>query len=159
MARRSTGTKPAWAILLIAAAILTGCRANEMGVKFSDREALSVDPSWLAAAKSCWPDLAHNGDTSADINRYLADPLHFRATFGGYAALSDRTLRAIVSKPAAEAPAPDSSVLTGANTPVLTRGQAVAGASTQQAVASAPDGIAPPDALCAIHSGTPVGFK
>src|ERR1700684_2567462 len=93
---------------LACTAVLTGCRANEMGVKFSDREALSVDPSWTAAVKACWPDLAHNGDSAADIERYLADPLHFRAAFGTYAALSDRTLRAIVAKPAAEAPAPNS---------------------------------------------------
>jgi hypothetical protein len=130
-----------------------------MGTQFSGRQAASVDSSWLIAAGSCWPDLGHQGYTVADIKRYLADPLHFRATFATYASLSDAQLLQIIPKPVDQAPAPDPSVLNQTTSPILTRTDAVSRKNLRGTLASDNNGVAPPDALCAIQPGIPVGFR
>lgn len=150
---------PLTTAVVAALCILAGCKARDMGVPTADHTADFVDQSWVAATKSCWPDLEHGGYTLAGIKHNLADPLRFRSTFPSYAAQSEASIRGLVTKPLMTAPPPDGSVLNNSRTPVLTRGQAAAGASAQQGLAPGGNGFAPPDALCALHSGTPVGFK
>lgn len=141
------------------AMVISGCKAREMGVNFADKQASSVDEGWLTAANSCWPDLAHAGYSTADIKRYLEDPLHFRATFTAYSPLSDATLIKIVTQPVMDAPQPDTSVLDHSPNPVITRSQALAGGNARGSLTSDNSGLAPADTLCAIQPGTPVGFK
>ena len=143
---------------LLCAAIL-GCKARDMGVPTADHTADFVDASWVTATKSCWPELEHDGYSTAGIKHNLADPLRFRSTFPSYAAQNEQSLRALVTKPLMVAPSPDGSVLLNSRTPVLTRGQAMAGTSPHNALVQSTQSVAPPDALCAIHAGTPVGFK
>ncbi len=138
---------------------LAGCKARDMGVPTADNTAESVDASWVTATKSCWPELEHDGYSVAGIKHNLADPLRFRSTFPSYAAQEESSLRALVTKPLMEAPAPDATVLLNSRTPVLTRAQAMAGASPHQATVQSTQTLAPPDALCAVHAGPPVGFK
>ncbi|MEO6922373.1 MAG: hypothetical protein ABI142_00980 [Bryocella sp.] len=135
-----------------------GCEAKQIGVAFSDKQAEKVDNTWVTAARSCWPALAHGYD-SASLKRYIADPMHFRAAFGTYSTLSDEQLRGIVLRPVTVAPTPDASILTSSQTPVMTRYQAVSGFDSANATANTTDSAAPPDALCAIHPGVPVGFR
>ena len=130
-----------------------------MGVNFADQQAKSVDNSWVTAVNTCWPDVAHQGYSLEGMKRYLADPLHFRAAFSTYAALDDAALRGLVTKPVMSAPAPDSSLLSHSQTAVFTRSQAISGVNQQNAAATDTNTAAPPNALCAIHSGTPVGFR
>ena len=143
----------------LATTLLCGCKAREMGVNFSDQQSTTVDDSWLTAVKTCWPDVGHQGYSVPGLKRYLADPLHIRAAFGSYASLTDSQLRAMIARPVNEAPAPDTVALAHSNTPVFTRDQAVAGTDPKNAAADQTDGSAPPDALCAVQSGTPIGFK
>jgi len=145
------------AAALLAATALCVCEAREMGTTFADKQANAVDNTWVAAVKTCWPDVAHQGYSLAGMKRYLADPLHFRAAFSTYSALTDAQLLIIVTKPIQDAPPPDTSVLAQAHTPVFTRDQAIAGTSPQ--AASNSNGATPPDALCALQTGTPVGFR
>ncbi len=140
---------------LLAATGLCGCEAREMGTTFADKQANAVDNTWVAAVKTCWPDVAHQGYSLPGMKRYLADPLHFRAAFSTYSALTDAQLLIIVTKPIQDAPPPDTSVLDHAQTPILTRDQAISGARPT----SNSNGATPPDALCAIQTGTPVGFR
>ena len=142
---------------LLAAAALSGCKARQLGVAFDDNQAKSVDKSWIAAARACWPNMNDDTFDNAQMQRFLADPGHVRAAFSTFSYLSDSDLRVFVTKPIQQAPAPDSSMLSHASTPVLTRAQAVAGVNAQNA--STTDGAAPPDALCSIHNGNPVGFR
>jgi len=136
----------------------SGCEARQLGVAFSDKQAANVDNTWVDAAKACWPALQHGYDVES-MKRYLADPMHFRAAFSTYSSLSDSDLRAIVLKPVTTAPAPDSSMLSRSQTAVITRYQAISGFDSSTATANTTDSSAPPDALCAVHPGTPVGFK
>jgi hypothetical protein len=138
--------------------VLTGCEARQLGVSYADKQAASVDTSWVTAAKACWPDLSH-GYNNATMKQYLADPLHFRAAFTAYSAMSDAELRAVASKPLMSAPAPDASLLANSQTAVITRYEALSATSNSLASANNTDSAAPPDALCAIHPGQPVGFK
>ena len=142
-----------------AATALCGCEAREMGVNFADQQAKSVDNSWVTAINTCWPDVAHQGYSLEGMKRYLADPLHFRAAFSTYAALNDSELRTVVTRPVMAAPPPDSSLLSHSQTAVFTRSQAISGVNQQNASATDNTTAAPTDALCAIHSGTPVGFR
>ena len=146
-------------LLLVAASVLTGCKAHDMGVPTSKNTADFVDASWVTATQSCWPELQHDGYSLAGIKHNLADPLRFRSTFPSYAAQDEKNLRALVTKPLLDAPSPDGTVLLNARTPVLTRGQAAAGQHPDPALVTSPNGTAPPDALCAVHAGTPVGFR
>ena len=130
-----------------------------MGIQFADQQARNVDHTWLIAANSCWPDLTHSGYSLLDVKRYLADPLHFRATFATYASLDNNTLISVVTEPVMSAPAPDTSVLDHSQGPVLTREQAVSRSNLQGSLPADHNGIAPSDALCAIQPGTPVGFR
>jgi hypothetical protein len=152
----SVRTAAVGAAMLLALSVL-GCKPRENGVAFSNTQAKSVDPSWVAAAKSCWPDLAHVQLSNEAITRNLADPLHFRSTFGAYASLSDAQIEAIVARPILDAPEPSHTPMLGSRTPVLTRAQAAAGVRPPQS-APAPGGL-PDDVLCSLQSGTPVGFK
>lgn len=152
-------TRTSGILLLAGAATLTGCKAKEMGVEFADKQAGRVDNSWLLAANACWPELTHSGYSLKDVKRYLADPLHFRATFAGYSTLGDAALAQVAGQPLLEAPAPDASVLNHSPNPVLTRREALAGGSARGALVSESSGVAPQDTLCAIQAGTPVGFR
>ena len=130
-----------------------------MGVPTAKSTAEFVDQSWVAATRSCWPELEHSGFSLDGIKHNLGDPLRFRSTFPSYAAQDEQSLRALVTKPLMAAPPPDSSVLLNSRTPVLTRAQAVAGTGPRAAIVQSTGGVAPPDGLCSIHAGTPVGFK
>ena len=143
----------------LAATALCGCEARQMGVNFADQQAKSVDNTWVTAVKTCWPDVDHQGYSLEGLKRYLADPLHFRAAFSTYAALNDAELRTLVTRPVMAAPPPDSSLLSHSQTAVFTRSQAISGVDQQNASATDNTTAAPPDALCAIHPGTPVGFR
>ena len=137
--------------------MLSGCKAREMGVAFSSTQSKHVDDSWLVAVKACWPMLSHSGLSDEAIKGNLADPLHFRNAFGVYASLTDAQILQVVSQSIHTAPEPDSSVLRGAATPYLSRSQAAAGASLDPQASS--NGEPPADTLCAVHPGTPIGFK
>lgn len=117
----------------------------------------SVDHSWISAAKSCWPDLSKNGYTDDDIARNLLD--HLGAGFPSYSALSGHGSRADLSMPITSVLAPDVTRLENSSTPVLTRGQAVAGTPPRGAIVQSTNGNAPPDSLCSIQSGIPDGFS
>jgi hypothetical protein len=145
---------------LAAAALLlcSGCEARQLGVAFSDKQAQNVDVTWVSAVKTCWPALEHGYDMES-LKRYLADPMHFRAAFGTYSSLSDSDIRSVVLRPVTAAPAPDSSMLDRSQTAVITRYQAISGFDSSTATANTTDGAAPPDALCAVHPGTPIGFR
>ena len=147
------------AATLLAATALCGCEAREMGTTFADKQANAVDNTWVAAVKTCWPDVAHQGYSLPGMKRYLADPLHFRAAFSTYSGLTDAQLLIIVTKPIQDAPPPDTSVLDHAQTPIFTRDQAIAGTSPHGLATPNSNGAAPPDALCALQTGTPVGFR
>lgn len=152
--------KNALALLCVAVTwTCVGCKPRDMGVPAADQTAESVDNSWVTATRSCWPELEHNGFSLPSIKHNLADPLRFRSTFPAYAAQNEASLRTLVTKPLMTAPPPDITVLQNSRTPVLTRGQAAQGTDPHVAVVQSTSGIAPPDALCAIHAGTPVGFK
>jgi hypothetical protein len=129
---------------------LCGCQARQLGINYADKQAASVDSSWVAAVKSCWPDLGH-GYSNETLKQYLA--------FTSYSSMSDQDLRSIVSKPVTSAPPPDASLLGNSQTAVITRYQAIYATNTSLASANNTDSAAPPDALCAVHPGTPVGFK
>ncbi len=61
-------TKPILCSAFLAAAFLiAGCKARQMGVDFADKQAANVDNTWLIAVNSCWPDLAHQGYSVADV--------------------------------------------------------------------------------------------
>jgi len=142
----------------LAAMTLCGCEARQLGVNFADKQALSVDDTWVAAVKTCWPDLNH-GYSIAQLKQYLADPLHFRAAFSTYSTRTDSDLRSIVIHSVTAAPEPETSILAHSQTAIYTRYQAVRGVDQESATASNTDSAAPPDALCAVHPGTPIGFK
>jgi hypothetical protein len=147
-----------FAAAAVAAASLCGCEARQLGVNFADKQAVSVDKTWVSAVKTCWPVLSHGYSTEM-LKQYLADPLHLRAAFSTYSALSDSELRSIVTKPVLSAPEPDAGILSHSQTAVFTRYEAVAGVDQETVTAANTDDAAPPDALCAVHPGTPVGFK
>ena len=117
----------------------------------------SVDNSWINAAKSCWPQLAQKNQT--DIEDYLVGAGHLGATFPSYSALNGNGTSADLSMPIATVLAPDVTRLENSSTPVLTRGQAVAGTPPQEAIVQSTHGNAPPDALCSVQTGLPAGFS
>ncbi|MGI4831729.1 MAG: hypothetical protein ACRYFU_26635 [Janthinobacterium lividum] len=117
----------------------------------------SVDNSWINAAKSCWPQLASNGYGNDDIARNLIH--HLGAAFPTYSALGNKGTDADLSMPLDTVLAPDVTKLQNSSTPVLTRGQAVAGVGPQGAIVQSTNGSAPPDALCSIQTGLPQGFS
>jgi len=130
-----------------------GCKARELGANYSETQSATVDNTWVTAVESCWPAVAHQDYSVEAVKHYLADPLHFRAAFAVYAGLSDSMLRSIVAAPVSNAPAADTSVLKHAETPVLTRVQAITGNTNS---ASHEPG---PDSFCSIQPGLPVGFR
>lgn len=149
------------ALALAASVLLTGCRQPKQtptadGSLAAPGKAASVDRSWLDAAKSCWPQLTQSGYTDEDIARDLIH--HLGAAFPTYAALNKKGGDADLSMPIATVLPPDVSQLEHSQTPVLTRGQAVAGTPAQGALVPSTNGNAPPDALCSIRSGIPQGF-
>lgn len=119
-------------------------------------QAASVDNSWINAARSCWPDLARNGYTNDDLARNLIH--HLGDAFPAYSALSRNGADADLSMPITSILPPDGTRLENSSTPVLTRGQAVAGTLPQNAVVQSTNGDAPPDALCSIQAGIPQNF-
>ena len=148
--------RTAAAVMLLSGLAATGCGHRNIGSGAPDD---LVDNSWVTAAESCWPDLIRDGYHAQKIERNLSVPDNFRSTFPSYAAQSNQQIGALLTRTIGSAPPPDISKLTHSQTPVLTRGQAAAGTSPQAAVAANTQGIAPPDALCAIQTGTPVGFR
>ena len=158
--RLARGRKSSAAVLALAALAMAmamnGCKAREIGVKFADTQAAHVQKSWVQAAKSCWPALEHEGMSDGSIEHQLADPLHFRAAFTSYAAYPDEDLIRMVARPLSDAPSPDNSLLENASSPLLTRAEAASGSTGSH---SSTSGKPPADALCAIHPGTPVGFR
>ena len=117
----------------------------------------SVDNSWINAAKACWPQLASNGYNNDNIGRNLIH--HLGNAFPTYSALGNKGADADLSMPIDAVLAPDVSKLQNSSTPVLTRGQAVAGVGPGDAIVQSTHGNAPPDALCSIQTGLPQGFS
>jgi hypothetical protein len=144
------------AVMLLSGIAVSGCGKRPTG---SGAPGDLVDSSWVTAAESCWPDLIRDGYHARKIEKNLAVPPRFRSTFPSYSAQSDQQIRALLTRSLGSAPVPDISRLTHSQTPVLTRRQAAAGTSPQAAVAANTQAIAPPDALCAIQTGTPAGFR
>ena len=147
---------------LLSAFVLTalaGCSSKHTGVGAVGTDGKNVDPSWITATESCWPDLAKQGYHRDDTARALATAIHFRNAFPVYAAQNDSAIDLLLAKPVQTAPPPDVSKLTHSQTPVLSRGQAANGTGPQGAGVQSTNGIAPPDALCAIQPGTPSGFS
>jgi len=134
---------------------LTGCEARELGAHISPTQAAHVDSTWVKAAKVCWPMLAQQ--TNSYVSANLGDPIGFRGTFPAYAALTDGQLETIVSSSVTDAPPADISLFSAATSPLLTRQQAIAetSATTDTRDARSPS----PDTLCAVHAGTPAGYR
>ena len=149
---------PVLTTLTAATLLASGCRARQSTSGDPAMPSANVDTSWLIAAASCWPDLRESNRSLLDMKQFLGNPDHFRATFATYAALNDSSLASVAGTPVAQAPAPDASVLHGAQTPILTRTEAVR-RRPEQALGAANTTTPPTDALCAIQHGTPVGFR
>ncbi len=147
---------PMLAVCLLA----VGCKAKELGAHVSPTQATQVDPTWITATRNCWPDLS-KAHKDKFIANSLADPIAFRGAFAGFASYSDAQVESIAAHNVGDSPDPDTSSLRNANAPLLTRTQALAPPATR--TANAPDthdaAQIPPDTLCAIHPGTPVGFR
>ena len=154
-------SRPGRTALAIALTLLpvSGChhQTTATGSMDSPGQPASIDNSWINAARSCWPDLAQQGYSNADIARNLLN--HLGSAFPAYSALSARTLDADLSMPITSILPPDVTKLENSSTPVLTRGQAVAGTPPRQAIVQSTHGQAPPDSLCSIQSGIPDGFS
>ncbi len=116
-----------------------------------------VDSSWITAAHSCWPGL--RGRSNDELEKHLTSHDAFGKLFPTYAGLSADTLKISLKMPLQIAPSPDNGALANSDIPVLTRGQAALGTPAALAVAQSTHGAAPPDAFCAIQTGTPVGFN
>ena len=146
--------------LAVAIASTFGCHHQKQtadGSLAGPGQPASVDNSWINAAVSCWPQLTANGYTHDNIARNLIH--HLGAAFPTYSALSRNGGDADLSMPVTTVLAPDVSQLQHSQTPVLTRGQAVAGTPPQGAIVQTTNGNAPPDALCSIQQGIPQGFS
>jgi hypothetical protein len=130
-----------------------GCQARELGSNYSDTQSITVDSTWVSAVNTCWPAMVHQGYSIEAAKHYLADPNHFRAAFAVYAPLNDATLRAVVAAPVSKAPMPDTSVLMHSQSQILSRMQALSGAT------GSTNSVAGPDSLCSIQPGLPVGFR
>ena len=147
-------------LALMAIGLLVGChdrKATAPGSLASPDQAASVDNSWVNAARSCWPDLAKKAYSSQDVSRNLVH--HLADVFPSYGALGRNGGSADLSMPITTVLPPDAGPLQHSQTPVLTRGQAVAGTPPQGALVQNTNGNAPPDALCSIQSGIPQGFS
>ncbi len=137
----------------------SGCSHKHTGAPVVSSNGRLVDPSWITATQSCYPDLAKQGYTADDIRRNLANLDDFHHAFPVYAAQNHKDLDDLLGKPLQTGPDPDVSQLAHSQYPVLTRGQAAAGTVPQMAVVQSTNGIAPPDAFCAIQPGIPQGFS
>ena len=116
-----------------------------------------MDNSWRSIAHICRPELAKSRYGDQELSRNLIHP--FGSAFPAYSALSSNGADADLSMPITTVFAPDVSQLEHSQTPVLTRGQAVAGTPPQGALVQRTNGNAPPDALCSIQTGIPQGFS
>lgn len=139
--------------------LVLGCSHKHTGAPVVSSSGRLIDQSWITATQSCWPDLAKQGYTAQDIRRNLANLDDFHNAYPVYAAQNHRDLDDILGKPLQTGPDPDISKLAHSQYPVLTRGQAAAGTVPQMAVVQSTNGIAPPDAFCAIQPGVPQGFS
>lgn len=140
---------------------LAGCKAKELGAHVSDTQATVVDPTWIAAVRNCWPDVAQSHKDKY-IRNSLVDPIGFRGAFAAFAGYSDAQVESIAAHAVSEAPDADTSSFRTANAPLLTRTQAVSAQrpdSTSNAPTMHDAAQIAPDTLCAIHPGTPVGFR
>lgn len=143
----------------LAPVFVLGCSPKNKGIGTIGSGGKNVDPSWINATKTCWPDLAKDGYNNDDLARNLAAPTHFRNAFPVYSAQTDDALDVLLAKPVQTAPPPDASKLTHSQTPVFNRGQAVNGTNPKDAVVQSTNGIAPPDGFCSLQPGTPQGFS
>lgn len=140
--------------------MLAGCHASKQtatGSMAGPGKEASVDNSWRSAAHSCWPELAKYGYSDQELSRNLIH--HLGSAFPAYSSLSSNGADADLSMPITTVLSPDVSRLEHSQTPVLTRGQAVAGTPPQGALVQHTNGNAPPDALCSIQTGIPQGFS
>ncbi len=157
---RSHSVRTILATLSLTSLLVTGCHRQKQtatGSLAGPGKPASVDNSWINAARSCWPQLAQNGYGNDDIARNLIH--HLGAALPTYAALSRNGGDADLSMPIDSVLPPDVTKLDHSRTPVLTRGQAVAGTPPGSAAVAHTDGSAPPDALCSIQPGIPQGFS
>ena len=139
-------------------ATLTGC-TKHTGAPAVTSSGRLIDPSWIIATQSCYPDLAKQGYTTADIQHNLANTTDLHNAFPVYAAQPHAALDDILAKPLTTGPAPDITQLAHSPYPVLTRGQAAAGTAPGMAVVQSTNGSAPPDAFCSVQPGIPQGFS
>lgn len=152
--------RSAQALTLVSFFLITGCARQKntaVGSTAAPGKPASVDRTWVAAARSCWPDLAKNGYTERDISEGLLH--HLGAAFPTYSALKNNGGHADLSMPITTVLPPDVAAVEHSQTPVLNRGQAVAGTPPERAVAQSTNNDAPPDSLCSIQSGIPQGFS
>ncbi len=159
MPTRSPSMKKVVKFALTTALLTTGCHRQKQtadGSMAAPGKPASVDNSWVSAARSCWPDLAKNGYTQEQIASNLLH--HLGSAFPSYIALNRNGADADLSMPITTVLPPDIGQLEHSQTPVLTRGQAVAGTPPQGAIVQNTNGNAPPDALCSIQPGLPQGF-
>ena len=144
----------------LSALALSGCKAKELGAHVSDTRATKVDPTWVTAVRNCWPDVAQS-HKDRYISSALTDPIGFRGAFAAFAGYSDAQVESIAAHNVGDSPDPDTSSFRNANAPLLTRAQAVM--NHPDRTANAPDmhdaAQISPDTLCAVHPGTPVGFR
>ena len=156
--RTSSQTRTGAAFAFACAVVpFTGCKPTEFNQVYAPTQSRSVDPSWIAAAKHCWPAIDHDGYSNSVIEHQLADPLHFRATFAAYAALPNASLLDLIAHPVSAAPALDAGLFANSHSPVLTRAQALNGAPTDSQMPAG--GTTPPDPFCTLQTGMPVGFR
>jgi len=152
-------TRVVASFLAFTALTFTGCSRKHPGAPVVTSSGRLIDPSWITATEACYPDLTKQGYTAEDIRRNLANLDDFHHAFPVYAAQNHKDLDDILGKPLQTGPDPDITQLAHSPYPVLTRGQAAAGTTPQMAVVQSTNGIAPPDAFCAIQPGTPQGFS
>ena len=148
---------------LVAAAtalsLAAGCSRKHTGAPVVSSSGRLVDQSWITATQACWPDLAKQGYSADDVRHNLANLDDFHSAYPVYAAQTHQDLDELLGKPLQTGPDPDIGKLAHSQYPVLTRGQAAAGTVAQMAVVQQTNGIAPPDAFCAIQPGIPQGFR
>ena len=131
----------------------------------SNTQATRVDHTWVLAVRNCWPDVAHSHQDKY-ISDTLTDPIGFRGASIRRLRqlLRRRQIESIAFHNVGDSPDPDTSSFRNANAPLLTRAEADGPAPPRphrQRPRHMHDAtqIPPSDTLCAIHPGTPVGFR
>lgn len=143
----------------LVACCAAGCSHKHTGSGVVTSSGAHLDQSWITAANACWPDLAKQGYSGDDLRHNLGAPATLRNTFPVYTALSNADIDNILAKPVEASPSPDTTRLSHSTYPILNRMQAAQGAGKDSAVVQSTNGLAPPDAFCAIQPGIPQGFS